>query len=104
MNKIQDIINCYKKIPVYKLLNLNDNELQLLLNDKLLFYTKLIINMCNVELNHLPLTRDIAIYQEIGIEESFKKKTIKIIGMQTFPFDRILNNNDCIEHWDAKII
>lgn len=104
MNKIQDIINCYKKIPIYKLLS-NDSGLQSLLNDKLLFYTKLIVNTFDFNYKSSNEFINIEITQEIEIEENFKKRTILLFGIKTLTCEvkSIFDDSLFVENWIAIV-
>jgi len=104
MNKIEDIKNCLKKIPVYKFQDSNEN-IQLLLDEKLLFYTKIIANECDFKFDFPNNSCNIVIAQGIEMEENFKKKIIIIIGTKTLPFDKvksIVDDNICIECWNIR--
>ena len=105
MNKIEDIINCYKEISIKNFFrsNVELNEFQLLLDEKLLFYTKLIDNTCII--SDVGAMSEIMIAQDIEIEgNDFKKRIIKFFGIKDVSFSTPAHvfMNSCVECW--KII
>jgi hypothetical protein len=103
MNKIEDIINCYKKIPIKIFFRSNLNEFQLLLDEKLFFYTKLIDNTCTIR--DAASMSKIMIMQDIEIEgNDFKKRIIRFFGTKDVPFSTPANvfMNSCAECWKIQ--